>query len=61
MYSAIASNKRRTIFILMGFVAFVAALSWLLGYLYGGPSMYMVLAIGLIYALVAYFGSKRRP
>ncbi|HSX05521.1 MAG TPA: M48 family metalloprotease [Candidatus Saccharimonadales bacterium] len=58
MYSAIASNKRKTFVILFGFVAFVVALSWLFGAIYGRASTYFVLSIGLIYALVAYFSGS---
>jgi heat shock protein HtpX len=59
MYSAIASNKRKTVFILFGFIAFVGALAWLLGSMYGRSSTYFILGIGIVYALVSYFaGSK---
>lgn len=59
MYSAIAKNKRKTLFILSGFVLFVVALSWLFGSIYGRSSTYFVLGVGLIYALVAYFSGTR--
>ncbi len=59
MYSAIAENKRKTIFILAGFVLFVAALSWLLGRVYGQDLMYIVLVFGLCYASISYFTGSR--
>jgi len=59
MYSAIASNKRKTVFILFGFVVFIVALSWLLGAIYGRTSTYFVLGIGLVYALAAYYSGSR--
>jgi heat shock protein HtpX len=59
MYSAIASNKRKTILILFGFIVFVGALAWLFGAIYGRASTYFVLGIGLIYALLAYFSGSR--
>ena len=37
MYSEIAANKRRTIFIMFGFMVFVAALAWLFGQYAGSP------------------------
>lgn len=59
MYSAIASNKRKTIFILAGFVAFVGLLAWLLGQVYGQSTMYFILVFGLLYALFSYYAGSR--
>lgn len=59
MYSAIASNKRKTIYILAGFVLFVFGLAWLLGSAYGTATAYFALSVGLVYALVAYFSGSR--
>jgi len=59
MYSEIASNKRKSVFILAGFAVFVAALAWLLGKIYGQDLMYIILVFGLCYATIGYFaGSK---
>ncbi len=59
MYSAIAENKRKSAFILAGFVVFVGALSWLLGRGYGQGPMYFVLVFGLCYAAISYFTGSR--
>ena len=59
MYSAIAENKRKSVFILAGFVLFVGALSWLLGKVYGQDLMYIVLVFGLCYATISYFTGSR--
>jgi len=59
MYSEIASNKRKTVIILGGFIVFVIALSWLFGSMYGRASTYFILSIGLIYALISYFSGSR--
>jgi heat shock protein HtpX len=59
MYSAISSNKRKTVVILFGFIAFVGALAWLFGTIYGRASTYFILGIGLIYALVSYYTGSR--
>lgn len=59
MYSAIASNKRKTVFILVGFVIFVGLLAWLLGLRYGQSTMYAVLVFGLVYACFSYFAGSR--
>jgi len=60
MYSEIASNKRKTIFIMFGFVVFVAGLGWLFGEYSGQPSITpFVLIAALIYAAIMYYtGSK---
>jgi heat shock protein HtpX len=59
MYSAIASNKRKTIFIMFGFAVFVGLLAWLLGSAYGSSTAYAVLIFGLIYATISYFAGSR--
>jgi heat shock protein HtpX len=59
MYSAIASNKRKTIFILFGFVAFIAAISCLIGATYDPGLAYFIVSIGIIYAAISYFTGSR--
>lgn len=56
MYSEIAANKRRTVFILFVFILFVAALAWLFGQYVGSVGVtYGVLIGGIIYATIMYF------
>jgi len=55
MYSAIASNKRKTVYILAFFLLFVAGLSWLIGRIYGQDLTYIILVFGLCYASIGYF------
>lgn len=60
MYSAIASNKRKTIFIMAVFLLLVAGLGWLLGAMYNSPSLSVtVLIFGLCYAAITYFTGSR--
>ena len=59
MYSAIAENKRKSVFILAGFVVFVGAFAWLLGAIYGRDLMYIILVFGLCYAAISYFTGSR--
>lgn len=60
MYSEIASNKRRTVFIMFFFLVFVGALAWLLGQYAGSPGLtYGVLVGGIIYAFIMYFAGSR--
>lgn len=61
MYSEIAANKRKTIFILGIFVLVVGALGFLLSeYLNGTPSLTVGVLIGsAIYALITYYSGMR--
>jgi len=61
MYSEIATNKRKTVFIMLGFVIFVGLLAWLFSEFVGGtPYLTIGVLVGaIIYALFSYFtGSK---
>ncbi|HEV2403239.1 MAG TPA: M48 family metalloprotease [Candidatus Saccharimonadales bacterium] len=60
MYSEIASNKRRTIVIMFGFMVFAGLLAWLFGRIYGSPSLTIAVIIGaLVYATISYFAGSR--
>ena len=61
MYSQIAANKRKTLFVMAVFIAFVAALDWLFAFQFGQqPSLFIGVLIGsLIYALITYFAGSR--
>lgn len=60
MYSEIAANKRKTVFMMVLFVALVGGLGWLFG-LYMGDQYITpyVIAGALIYALISYWSSSR--
>lgn len=56
MYSAIAKNKRNTVFIMLVFLVIIGGLGWLASYIYG--DIYIViwtLAIAIGYAVFQYF------
>jgi heat shock protein HtpX len=59
MYSSIASNKRKTVFIMLGFIVFAGALAWLLGTIYGPSTFYAVLIFALVYTAIMYFSGSR--
>ncbi|HET6925165.1 MAG TPA: zinc metalloprotease HtpX [Candidatus Saccharimonadales bacterium] len=61
MYSQIASNKRKTVFVMLVFVAFVALIAWLFDQFLGGsPSIFYGVLIGsVVYALITYFAGAR--
>lgn len=64
MYSEIAGNKRKTVYIMLFFIAVVGALGWLFS-LYAGngtPNMPMTIAVllgAVTYALIMYFAGAR--
>lgn len=59
MYSSIAANKRKTVFMMLAFVLLVAGLGWLFGELYGQPAITPFVLIGsLIYVLISYYSSS---
>lgn len=65
MYSQIAANKRKTIFIFLAFLVLVFGLSWIIGiFLTGDTSYRPVITIGffigsMIYALITYYGGSK--
>src|SRR5437868_6554834 len=60
MYSDIAANKRKTVFIMLIFILFIGALGWVFGQYVGNPSITIYVLIGaLIYALISYYSSSK--
>lgn len=60
MYSEIAANKRKTWFIMAGFILIIAALGWLFGQIYNSPSfLYIALIVSVAYALIEYFAAAK--
>ena len=64
MYSAIARNKRNTVFIIILFLVMIAGLGWLANYVYSPPGSYGILVMTLVvaigYAVVQYFMAGRQ-
>ena len=62
MYSEIASNKRKTVYIMIVFVILIAALAWLFAKFTGGgsPGLFYGALIGsAVYAFITYFAGSR--
>lgn len=62
MYSQIAANKRKTIFLIIIFMAVISLLAWILSLFvtHGEPSVTIGVIVGaFIYATIAYFVSSR--
>lgn len=56
MYSAIAKNKRNTVFIMVFFLIIIGGLGWLAGYIYNDPTItVMTIIIATAYALFQYY------
>jgi heat shock protein HtpX len=58
VYSEIAGNKRKTVFIMLGFFVFAGALAWLLGAIYGNSTAVAVGIFALSYAAIMYFAGS---
>ncbi|HKR81614.1 MAG TPA: M48 family metalloprotease [Candidatus Saccharimonadales bacterium] len=60
MYSQIASNKRKTIFIMFFFMVVAGVLAWIFGQYTGSESLTVAVLIGaLCYAAISYFAGSR--
>lgn len=60
MYSEIASNKRKTVFLIGGFLVLIATLAYFAGIYAGDYTITIGVLIGsFIYALYSYFGSAK--
>jgi heat shock protein HtpX len=62
MYSAIAANKRKTLFIMLVFIAFIGGLGYLISRMYGNGSpviFYGTLIGSALYAFFTYFAGSR--
>jgi len=60
MYSSIAGNKRKTIFMMLLFIGFVGAIGWIFAGYTGNPSITPYVLVGaIIYALISYFMGSR--
>lgn len=60
MYDQIAANKRKTVFIMFGFVLMVAGLAWLYGLYVGDIRVaYIVLVASALYAWFMYYSGSR--
>ncbi len=60
MYSAIASNKRKTIVIMVVFLALIGVLAWLAGSIFNSVGLaYGLIIGGIIYAIISYFTGSR--
>jgi heat shock protein HtpX len=58
MYSAIAANKRNTVFIIIFFVLLIGGLATYAGYVTGyGSSAFMIIGFVALYALIQYYAA----
>jgi len=58
MYTQIAANKRNSLFLIVGFVALIAALDYIFARAFNQPSFFIpILVVAIVYALVNYYFS----
>ena len=58
MYSAIAANKRNTVFIMVIFLIIIGGLAWLASYTYDNISLLFIIVIGaILYVVIQYFAA----
>jgi heat shock protein HtpX len=58
MYTQIAQNKRRSVLLLLGFVALVGGLDWLMAKAFDQPTFFWPILIGaVLYAAISYYFS----
>ncbi len=60
MYNAIESNKRKTIFIMFGFIVLIGGMAWLYGLYVGDVRIaYAVIAGAIIYSFIMFYSGSR--
>lgn len=60
MYTAISTNKRKTVFLLAIFIAFISTLGYVFGAITNNPSIFYYIGIGsLLYAAISYYFSAK--
>jgi heat shock protein HtpX len=58
VYSAIAANKRNTVFIMVIFLIIIGGLAWLASYTYNNISLLFLIVIGaILYVVIQYFAA----
>ena len=58
MYSAIAANKRNTVFIMVIFLIIIGGLGWLASYTYNSISLLFLIVIGaILFVVIQYFAA----
>ncbi|HUC95349.1 MAG TPA: zinc metalloprotease HtpX [Candidatus Saccharimonadia bacterium] len=60
MYSQIASNKRKTYFMMFLFIILIGLIGYVFAYIYKSPDLLIVIAISaVVYAIISYYVGSR--
>lgn len=60
MYSQVAANKRKTVFLVLLFILLTAVLGWVISLVQNSPGLFVgILVFATIYALVGYYASAK--
>lgn len=59
MYKQIAENKRRTVYIIIGFILMIAAIAAIFAWVYRDPWIAIwTVAVGIVYAFIQYYAAS---
>jgi len=60
MYSEVASNKRKTVYLILAFVLILGGLGWVLSQIYGTPTVFIgMTTFAFVYAIFGYLASAK--
>ncbi|MEX0932260.1 MAG: M48 family metalloprotease [Candidatus Saccharimonadales bacterium] len=60
MYTQVAANKRKTVYLMLAFIILLSVLGWVFAQAYGTPVITIfVLGFALTYSLISYFASSK--
>ena len=60
MYKQIAENKRKTVYIILGFIVMIGAIAGIFAYVYNDPWIAVwTIVVSTIYALIQYFAASK--
>lgn len=60
MYSEIAANKRKTVYVMAGFIGFIGLIAWLYGYMNDSYGFTIGILIGaVIYGIITYYSGTK--
>lgn len=60
MYNQIAANKHKTVYLIVGFIAFIALVGYVMSRALGSPGfIWFALIFGIVYAVIGYYASAK--
>lgn len=60
LWTQVDSNKRRSAFLILGFIVFVVAVGWLISYYYNSPViLFIAVIIAVVQSLISYYSGDK--